>query len=67
MLIKGLSLLEIELKRVLSEKMPTDTRIKYLHTLKILIYLVVEFTNFCEKKEQSSKDNDLLTSSNKVF
>ena len=39
-------------------------RTKYLNVLKIFIYLTVEFTNHLEKKQQSSKDNDILNSSN---
>ena len=60
MLMKGLSMLEIDLKRVLADKMSKETRCKYLNTLKILVYLVVEFSNYCEKKQLAAKDNDLM-------
>ena len=64
MLIKGLVILENDLKRkILCEKVSNDMRTKYLNTLKIFTYLTVEFTNHLEKKQQSSKDNDILNSS----
>lgn len=65
-LIRGLQLLESDLKKLLTDKISTDTRISYLNTLKILIYLTVEFSNFLEKKFLSSKENELLTQTNKV-
>ncbi|CAF0903319.1 unnamed protein product [Brachionus calyciflorus] len=63
-LIKGLQLIESDLKKILSDKIPSETRIKYLNSLKILIYLTVEFSNFFEKKFLTSKENDLLTQTN---
>ncbi len=65
MLIKGLVILENDLgRKILCEKISNDMRTKYLNVLKIFIYLTVEFTNHLEKKQQSSKDNDILNSSN---
>ena len=65
MIIKGLDLLENDLRRLLNDKMASDTRVKYLNTLKILTYLMVEFTNHMEKKQQSTNGNDHF-STNKV-
>ena len=62
MIKKSLELLENDLKRYLNEKMASDVRVKYLNTLKILTYLVVEFTNYMEKKQQNSKENDHFSS-----
>jgi len=65
MLIRGLVILENDLgRKILCEKISNDMRTKYLNVLKIFIYLTVEFTNHLEKKQQSSKDNDILNSSN---
>jgi hypothetical protein len=64
--MKALVLLEIDLKRVLNEKLTSEVRVSYLNTLKILTYLVVEFTNHMEKKQQSSKENDFLSAGSKV-
>ncbi len=66
MLMKALVLFEIDLKRVLNEKLTSEVRVSYLNTLKILTYLVVEFTNHMEKKQQSSKENDFLSTGSKV-
>ena len=55
-------ILEGDLKKILNEKQPTDIRVKYLNTVKIFIYLIVEFSNFLEKKQISAKDSDLVPS-----
>lgn len=60
-LIRGLQLLESDMKKILAEKISSDTRISYLNSLKILIYLTVEFSNHLEKKFLSSKENEILT------
>lgn len=65
LLIKGMTLLEADLKKILGEKLATDLRIKYLNSLKMFMYLTVEFTNFVEKQQTSSKDGDLLAGSTK--
>ena len=63
-LIKGINLLEVEFRKLFSEKLNQETRIKYLNTLKIHIYLIVEFTNHIEKKmSKEAQDNDLLSTS----
>jgi condensin complex subunit 1 len=59
-LIRGINLLEGELKKVLAEKVTNEVRIQYLNTLKMFIYLLVEFTDFMEKKQIGSKENDLM-------
>jgi hypothetical protein len=63
MLIKGMQLLEIDLKKAFGtgEKLSNDVRLKYLNTLKIFTFLIVEFANFLEKKNVGSKDNDLMS------
>lgn len=64
MLLRGMIMLETDLKKkILVEKVSNDVRVKYLHTLKIFIYLLVEISNHLEKKQQISKDNDILNSS----
>jgi condensin complex subunit 1 len=64
MLLRGLVMLENDLKtKVLVEKISNDIRIKYLNTLKIVMYLTFKLTNHFEKKLQSSKDHDLLNGS----
>lgn len=60
MLIKGIQLLEADLHKALVDKMPNELRVKYLNTLKIFTFLIVEFSNFLEKKFISSKENELL-------
>lgn len=67
MLTKGVTILESELKKTLNEKLPNDVRDKYLTTIKIFIHFTIEFVNFEEKKQQSSKDNDLMPTNSKVF
>ncbi len=64
--MKALVLLETDLKRILNDKLTAEVRVNYLNTLKILTYLVVEFTNHMEKKQQSSKENDFLPAGSKV-
>ena len=54
--------LETDLKKLLNEKQSTEVRVKYLNTVKIFIYLIVEFSNFLEKKQLKDKDSDLLPS-----
>ena len=66
LLIKGMTMLEADLKKILNDKLASDLRIKYLNTLKMFMYLTVEFTNFVEKQQTSSKDGDLLAGSTKV-
>lgn len=64
MLLRGLVFLENDLKKkILVEKVSNDLRVKYLNTLKMYIYLTIEFSNYMEKRQQTSKDNDLLNSS----
>lgn len=61
-LVKGLSLLEHEFRKLFADKLNSETRIKFLNTLKIFTYLIVEFTNFIEKKaSKEAQDNDLLS------
>ena len=67
MIIKGLDLLENDLRRLLNEKMASETRVKYLNTLKILTYLMVEFANHMEKKQQSTKENDHFSTNKVIF
>ena len=59
-LIKGLIILEGDLKKVLTEKQTTEIRVRYLNTVKIFIYLIVEFSNFMENKQVKEKDSDLM-------
>ena len=66
---KGLNMLELELKKILADKLVDDKRLEYLNTLKICTYLTVEFSNFMEKKTSKEAQNiDLLSSAvaNKV-
>ena len=63
MLIKGIQMLEGELKRALADKLSNEDRVNYLKTLKILTFLIVEFSNFLEKKFISGKENELLPQS----
>ena len=65
MLIKGLNLLEIDLKKALTEKLSNDVRVKYLNSLKMLMYLTIEFTNYVEKHQQTAKDGDFMAASKK--
>jgi hypothetical protein len=63
-LTKGINLLEIEFRKLFAEKLNQETRVNYLNTLKIYIYLIVEFTNHIEKKvSKEAQDNDLLSPS----
>jgi hypothetical protein len=63
-LTKGINLLEIEFRKLFAEKLNQETRVNYLNTLKIYIYLIVEFTNHIEKKvSKEAQDNDLLSTS----
>jgi condensin complex subunit 1 len=64
MLIRGLLMLEIELKKALSEGIRnSEQRVRYLNTLKMFVYLSVELANHMEKKQSSSKENDLMPTS----
>lgn len=65
MLIRGVQMLESELKKALEEKLPNDLRVKYLNTLKILTFLIVEFSSFLEKKFISCRDNELVPQAKK--
>jgi hypothetical protein len=73
LLIKGLNLLEIEFRKLFTEKLNQEIRIKFLNTLKMFTYLIVEFTNFIEKKiAKENTDIDLLSTTttgtnNKVY
>ena len=68
LLIKGLNLLENEFRLLFVEKLNQEKRSKFLNTLKMFMYLIVEFTNFIEKKSsKEAQDIDLLsTTINKV-
>jgi hypothetical protein len=66
-LIKGLIILENELKKVLSEKLTNDVRVKYLNTLKMITFLIIEFTTHVEKIHMGSKENELMPMTNKVL
>lgn len=60
-------ILEGELKKILSEKQTTEIRVLYLNTVKIFIYLIVEFSSFLEKKQMKDKDSDLMSGSKVTF
>lgn len=62
-LLKGLNLLELELRKLLTEKLNEETREKYLKTLKMFMYLIVEFSNFIEKKIIKEAQDDILSTS----
>ena len=64
-----MNILEGDLKKILSEKQTTEVRVKHLNTVKIFIYLIVEFSSFLEKKQAKDKDSDLMSGSkvNKQF
>ena len=62
-LIKGLVMLENDLKKVLNDKLTNEVRVKHLNTLKMFTYLTIEFTNCLEKKQANAKDGDFLASS----
>ncbi len=66
-LLKGLQILESEIKKILHDRLTNDERVKYLNTLKIFIFLTIEFTNFMEKKYLKAKDNDLLPIAGRVW
>jgi hypothetical protein len=65
-LVKGLDILENELKKVLSDKLTNEIRIKYLNTLKMITFLIIEFTTHVEKIQMGSKENELMPMTNKV-
>jgi hypothetical protein len=69
MLVRGLQVFEAELKKNLGnsgERLATDQRITYLNTLKILVFLTIEFANFLEKKHLTAKDADLMPTNARV-
>jgi hypothetical protein len=60
-LTKGLGLLEIELKKNLNDKLTDESRLTYMKTIKIFIYLLVEYTNFVERKMVKASQDDFLS------
>lgn len=62
-LIKSLQLLDGDLKKVLVDKITEEIRLKYLNTLKMATYLIVELSTFVEKKVCKETNSDLLSQS----
>ncbi len=67
-LIKGMGMLEVELKKNLTDKLTDESRLTYMKTMKILVFLIVEFANFNERKMVKASQDDFLstTITNKV-
>ena len=61
MLHQGVVLLETDLRRMLVDKLSSEQRVKYLHTLKMFVYLLVEFATIAEKKHTSARETDLMS------
>lgn len=60
MLIRGIQMLESELKKALADKLPNELRVQYLDTLKVLTFLIVEFSTILEKKFVDSRNSELV-------
>jgi hypothetical protein len=58
-----LQLLDGDLKKVLGDKINEEVRLKYLNTLKMATYLIVELSTFVENKVCKETNSDLLSQS----